>query len=99
MHCAFRYNSRPSAHSALIGQWCKKLGFFCLLLALSLSTLHAAEGDSPAAVPATSGIASATNLSDAAIGSNDVVQAYFQLQDQILATQLAVEHSRQEFQR
>jgi tetratricopeptide (TPR) repeat protein len=93
MHCAFHYNSRPRAHSARMKQCrflsLKKLGFFCLLLALSLSTLRAVEGDSPAAV---------TAQPDAAIGSNDIARAYFQLQDQVVATQFAVERARQEFQ-
>ena len=88
MHLASQYNSRPNALFALMKQWLKKPGFLCLLFALSLSTLHAAEGDSPVTV---------TNQPEAAIGSNDIERAYTQLQGQILDTQFAVIHAREEF--
>jgi tetratricopeptide (TPR) repeat protein len=111
MHCALHNNSRPNAHSARMRHWpflsLKKPGFFCLLLALSL-TLRAAEGDAPApppvitapvtAAPVAAAPVAVTAQSEAAVGSNDIVRAYFELQDQVLATQIAVERARQEFQ-
>jgi tetratricopeptide (TPR) repeat protein len=92
MHRTTYYNSRPSAHSArLIG--------FCLLLLLSLSTLRAAEDDTPAIGTVQPEVAAVTTQFAAAISSNDVALAYFQLQDQVFATQFALERARQDFQK
>lgn len=65
----------------------KGLGIFCVCLTLSLVNLHAADSNAPA------NIGSAPQ--DVA-GSNDTLRAYLQLQEQLHATQLALDRNRQE---
>jgi len=67
----------------------EKLGVVCLLFALSFSRLKAADSD---AAPAP-----ATQPADGP-GSNEVLRNYLQLQEQLHATQLAIERNRQEAQ-
>lgn len=67
----------------------KKLGALCLLLALPLFNLAAADTQNP---PAT-----AEQPQDSS-GSNESLRAYLQLQEQLHDTQLAIERNRQEAQ-
>jgi tetratricopeptide (TPR) repeat protein len=65
----------------------KKLGIFCLLVALPLASLRAADATAPVFPGSQENPA-----------SNDVLRAYLQVQEQLHDTQLAIEHSRQEAQ-
>lgn len=65
----------------------KKLGIFCLFLALSFANPRAAGTD--AAI--TGGTPTEANA-----GSNDALRAYLQIQEQLHDTQLALERNRQE---
>ena len=67
----------------------KKLGVCCLLAALPFSNLKAADtnNNTPADVPP----------QESSV-SNEALRAYLQLQEQLHATQLAIERSRQEDQ-
>src|SRR5215469_3536704 len=65
----------------------KKLGVCCLLAALPFSNLKAADTNSaPAGAPPESSV------------SNESLRAYLQLQEQLHATQLAIERNREEEQ-
>jgi tetratricopeptide (TPR) repeat protein len=63
----------------------KKLGIFCVFLAMLLPNLRAEAADAPAA-------ASALPAPDS--GSNEALRAYLQLQEQIHDTQLTIERNR-----
>jgi tetratricopeptide (TPR) repeat protein len=65
----------------------KKLGVFCLLIALGLPNLKAADAPAPTAPTAPDNA-----------GSNDALRAYLQLQEQMHDTQLAIERNRQDEQ-
>lgn len=67
----------------------KKLGVCCLLLALPLLNLQAADSTTPL-------VASEPPQENS--GSNDALRAYLQLQGELHDTQLAIERSRQEAQ-
>jgi tetratricopeptide (TPR) repeat protein len=67
----------------------KKLGIFCLFLALPFANLRAADSVAPAVVGA---------APQQSFGSNDSLRAYLQLQEQLHDTQLAIERNRQEAQ-
>jgi tetratricopeptide (TPR) repeat protein len=67
----------------------RKLGILCVLFALPLANLRAADGDAAllnGALPAPDS------------GSNEALRAYLQLQEQIHETQLTIERSRQQAQ-
>jgi tetratricopeptide (TPR) repeat protein len=63
----------------------KKLGIFCVFLAIALPNLRAEAADAPAAV-------SALPAPDS--GSNEALRAYLQLQEQIHDTQMTIERNR-----
>lgn len=79
----------------------KKLGAFCLVLALPLATLHAADDATPAA-PATSAASTAPTAAapspEQAPASNEALRAFLQLQLQLHDTQLAIERDQQQAQ-
>lgn len=68
---------------------CKKLSIVCLLFALPLSNLKAADTNAPA-TPA--------GQPEENSSSNEALRAFLQLQDQLHVTQLAIERDQQEAQ-
>ena len=77
----------------------RKLGVFCLFLALSFANVLAANGDLPA-----TGTSTGTNSSNGAAqlevnaGSNESLRAFLQLQEQLHETQISIERNRMEVQ-
>ena len=77
----------------------RKLGVFCLFIALSFANVQAATGDLPATGTGTgTGTGASSVPMEVASGSNESLRAFLQLQEQLHDTQMAVERNRLEVQ-